>query len=77
MTHIKQQTFLTANSHRGHNYSFTIDLHNSPMALHANSCLKCKKIGYNIITVENIVRIQYHGMVGLGRKYPNVDLLHS
>ena len=39
MTHIKQQTFLAANSHRGQNYSFTIDLHNSPMALHANSCL--------------------------------------
>ena len=29
------------------------------------------------ITVENIVRIQYHGMVDLGRKHPNVDLLHS
>ena len=39
MTHEKQRTFLTANSHRGHNYSFTIDPHTSPMALHANSCL--------------------------------------
>ena len=39
MTYLKQQKFLTANSHGGHNYSFTIDLHNSPMALHANSCL--------------------------------------
>ena len=47
------------------------------MALQANPCLKCQKNGYNTITVENIVRIQYHGMVDLGRKHPNVDFLHS
>jgi len=38
MTPIKQQTiFLTANSYRGHNYSFVIDLLNSLTALNTNS----------------------------------------
>jgi hypothetical protein len=41
-THIKQQKSFWQPTARGHNYSFVIDLRNSLMALHANSCLNCQ-----------------------------------
>jgi len=38
-TYEEAQICFTPNSDRGHNYSFGIDLANSLLALHANSCL--------------------------------------
>jgi len=38
------ETYRTANGFRGHNYSCAIDLHNSLMALQANTCLKCHSL---------------------------------
>jgi len=43
--------------HRGHNYGVTINL---PNTLHGLTCELLLKL---LITVENIRRIQYHGMI--------------
>jgi len=36
--------FLTAKSYRGHEYSCAIGLHNSLVALYANSCSNCQAL---------------------------------